>query len=308
MSETTTNLPLGVQDTNVSTPGQIIRQAREGLGLHIVALAAALKVPVRKLEALEANRWEELTDTTFTRALASSVARHLKIDAGPVLAGLPSAALAQLNSPAGLGRVDAGGASVGLASAPVMAWGRTTWVVVALLFAAVLLYFSPELKSLLPVFGEPTEEAASTDKSVNLSAPIETAPNVGFSSSSVAVDAASVPVNTGEGSASQAASGGSQVDQPITPNAAVSPSTGAEASDRVLVLSAEVDSWVEVVDSNKQVRIQRVLKPGEEVVFSDAGPFAVVVGNAAGIRVNVRGQFFDLAALTKNNVARFDVK
>ena len=76
----------------------------------------------------------------------------------------------------------------------------------------------------------------------------------------------------------------------------------------MLVLSATVDTWVEVTDSGKRVRIQRVLKQGEEAVFAEGAPFGVVLGNAAGARVTVRGQPLDFVAQTKNNVARFEVK
>ncbi len=48
--------------------------------MHIAALAASLKVPVNKLEALEAGRYDELPDLTFARALASSACRQLKVD------------------------------------------------------------------------------------------------------------------------------------------------------------------------------------------------------------------------------------
>ena len=44
-------------------------------GLHIAALAAAIKVAPRKLELLEADRFDELPDATFTRALAQTVCR-----------------------------------------------------------------------------------------------------------------------------------------------------------------------------------------------------------------------------------------
>ena len=50
--------------------GALLRAARERQGLHVAALAAAIKIPQRKLEALEAGRFEELPDATFTRALA----------------------------------------------------------------------------------------------------------------------------------------------------------------------------------------------------------------------------------------------
>ena len=58
-------------------------------GLHVAALAVSLKVPVRKLEALEDDRWDLLPDAVFVRALASSVCRTLKIDPQPVLDRLP---------------------------------------------------------------------------------------------------------------------------------------------------------------------------------------------------------------------------
>jgi cytoskeleton protein RodZ len=69
--------------------GSLLRQAREAAGLHVAALAVALKVPVRKLEALEDDRYEALPDTVFARALASSVCRTLKVDPQPILDRLP---------------------------------------------------------------------------------------------------------------------------------------------------------------------------------------------------------------------------
>ena len=77
--------------------GAMLRAARERQGLHIAALAAAIKVPQAKLEALEAGRYDELTDATFVRALAQSVCRVLKIDAKPVLDLMPSARTSALD-------------------------------------------------------------------------------------------------------------------------------------------------------------------------------------------------------------------
>jgi cytoskeleton protein RodZ len=72
-------------DTQPGSPsaGALLRAAREKQGLHIAALAAAIKVAPRKLDALENDRWQDLPDATFTRALAQTVCRTLKIDARP---------------------------------------------------------------------------------------------------------------------------------------------------------------------------------------------------------------------------------
>ena len=82
----------GAVNTDVTPQRPIrLRQAREAAGLHLTALAMALKVPVKKLEALEAGRYDELPDLTFARALASSACRHLKIDPATVLDQIPAA-------------------------------------------------------------------------------------------------------------------------------------------------------------------------------------------------------------------------
>ena len=83
------------------TAGALLREAREAAGLHIAALALSLKVPVRKLEALEADRYDLLPDAVFVRALASSVCRTLKMDPAPVLDRLPQTSAPRLAQDAG---------------------------------------------------------------------------------------------------------------------------------------------------------------------------------------------------------------
>src|SRR5689334_6353787 len=75
--------------TQGASAGELLRRYREAAGLHVDTLAASLKVPVRKLQALEQDQHDQLTDAVFARALASSVCRTLKVDAQPVLERLP---------------------------------------------------------------------------------------------------------------------------------------------------------------------------------------------------------------------------
>ena len=67
----------------------MIRDARQAQGIDLASLAAMLKIPLRRLEALENGRHEELQGPTFERALAQAACRVLKIDPKPVLALLP---------------------------------------------------------------------------------------------------------------------------------------------------------------------------------------------------------------------------
>ncbi len=91
MSEGDDNAVPAAAASGDATAGAMLRAAREKRGLHIAALAASIKVSPRKLEALESDRYGELPDLTFTRALAQTMCRALKIDAEPVLARLPRA-------------------------------------------------------------------------------------------------------------------------------------------------------------------------------------------------------------------------
>ena len=54
------------------TAGALIRAERERRGVRIENLAATLKVSPGKLEALEADRHDELPGPAFTRALAQT--------------------------------------------------------------------------------------------------------------------------------------------------------------------------------------------------------------------------------------------
>ena len=71
------------------TAGALLRAGREAQGWHIAALATAIKVTPRKVDALENDRLGELPDATFARALAQTICRQLKMDPQPVLALLP---------------------------------------------------------------------------------------------------------------------------------------------------------------------------------------------------------------------------
>ena len=134
--------PAAVGDSG--TAGAMLRVARQAQGLHIGALAASMKVPQAKLEALEAGRYAALPDPAFTRALAQSVCRTLKIDPLPVLAKLPSTDAATLE------RVD-GGLNMPFRERPgridPIEWGLwrhpVFWGVLFLLIAAVLVTYVP---------------------------------------------------------------------------------------------------------------------------------------------------------------------
>lgn len=275
--------------------GSLLRAAREKSGLHIAALAAALKVPVRKLEALEANRWEELTDATFTRALASSVARHLRADPAAVLAALPSNNPIPLVISDGLGKAAPDHSLRSSQPFKPMVWG-----IGLLLLASVAMYFAPRFwPEGPPVLSQEAEPVPL----VPLQATEPAEPTVSNSGTSLTV----APLSTPAGLPQPTALDPSAV--AVAPTAeSRTASSVANNAQPLMVLKATRDTWVEATDNTGRLRIQRVVKAGEEVSFADASSLAVVIGNAAGAQVTVHGQPMDLQAVAKNNIARFEVK
>ncbi|MGQ9725249.1 MAG: DUF4115 domain-containing protein, partial [Tepidimonas sp.] len=97
---------------------------------------------------------------------------------------------------------------------------------------------------------------------------------------------------------------------PPAASPAPAPAAVAEPSSdpAVLELRVRAASWIQVTGASGRVWLQRSLQPGEAVRVDEDLPLAVVVGRADATDVSVRGQPFDLAPVTRNNVARFEIR
>lgn len=284
-----------------------LRQAREAAGLHIAALAAALKVPVRKLEHLEAGRYDDLHDLTFARALASSVCRHLKVDPAPILEEIPlpdEPHLSQfpkaISAPFRSQPPEIGGASTGSGSRWAIAAG------VVLVLAAAALVFLPDLSSWTGWFPRPAEVTSVESPSASPAVVVEPASASPAPPDAGSPDQAEVPA--------LALTPQAPVSLPSAELAAAAPpvvqaqGTVATPSAQLLVLKAKGDSWIEVVNGSGAVVVKRMVSAGDVLEFSGAPPYSVVVGRADQVDVFVRGNLLDTAAMSRNSVARFEVK
>lgn len=82
----------------------------------------------------------------------------------------------------------------------------------------------------------------------------------------------------------------------------------APTSANSLVLNLRQDSWVEVKRADNTIVAARVMRAGSTETFELTGPLSLTVGNARGVEATVRGEKFDIAGTTRNNVARLSVK
>jgi cytoskeleton protein RodZ len=82
----------------------------------------------------------------------------------------------------------------------------------------------------------------------------------------------------------------------------------AAPAEGLLIFNATAQSWVRVTDSRGATVFEKTLESGASQVANGTPPLNVVVGNAGATTVRLRGQAFDLSAITRNNVARFEVR
>jgi cytoskeleton protein RodZ len=300
--------------------GLLLRQAREQQQMSVQALASTLKVPVYKLQALEEDRWDVLTDSVFTRSLALSVCRLLHIPAEPVLAGLPKHEAAKLASnPEGINAPFKEKTLRSLMLSSQDSGSSNTVKVVAALLIAVAggagLYFVPQWQAAEEAQAAAAPGEAATDEPLfmpQLQTEPETPvaePSEAKSESATAVTAASAAVDATAPppAAVTAAAEAAKAVVVAAPEPAAKPA--ATANGRVLRFAATGESWVQVRDAQQQVVMEKMLKAGDVYQEAAAGrPLQIVVGNASATTLEIDGVATDLTASVKNNVARFEVK
>lgn len=308
-----------MSDTPPDKPsaGAMLKAAREKQGLHIAALAAAIKVSPRKLDALENDRWHELPDATFTRALAQTVCRTLKVDAKPVLDKLPAASSMNLephdtglNAPF---RDRPGREEPGLAMGAIR---PMVWAAALLMGAALVVYFLPAglfTREVAPMVV--TEPAPAVVPAEPLAA---SAPEALPASAALVGGLTTMPVAT-------AASAASAPVPPVAPVPAVLPSTAGEtvfsappavvaasavapAAAGLVQLRTSEASWVEARDARGATLLSRTVMPGESVGLDGKLPIRLTIGNASATELGFRGQVIDLSTRTRDNVARVELQ
>lgn len=316
--------------------GEILRLAREAQSMTLEGLASIIKVAPAKLEALELGQYERLSDANFTRALAMTVCRALKLDPTEVLAALPAArpaALAEGKPPLNQPFKDVrGGAPLFDRQWDWSALLSFKWLApITLLAGAVAIYVLPDSVD-VPAWVQQalhgrsqTVESVAADSTasavVDLPAPASVTEAVVESASAApsmpvvasAAASGSLVLDTVEQGASTAASAVAAALDPrlaqlATPSASSVSQGGAAPVAGPLVLTVTEASWIEVRDAKGIKLLSQQVRPGETLSVNGTPPLKALVGNAAGVNMIYKGQRVDLVSQTHNNVARVELK
>lgn len=277
--------------------GAMLRARRLELGLSQADVANTVKLPARRIEALEQERWDELPDGPYLRGFLRNIARALSLDASVLMArvdaslmrthspdsilvpqGAPHAMLPRRSGPADErrgGRALVYGAFVFALIAALIAWSGTESFDRAVAMARGL--------------GDASTHVANAS-STSVGSPVAQPRDATGTTAVVAQPGAPIP--------SSPAVADPTADKPTTV-------ASIPATDLSLLFHFNEDSWVEVRSADGKVLLQRLNAAGSEQEVDGEAPFSLVVGNAKGVALKFRGQPVDLTPYTRDSVARF---
>lgn len=316
---TETALPQEVAPAAAVSAGALLRQARQAQGVALEDLAATLKVPVEKLQALEDEDWQRLPDVVFLRALAQTICRTLHLEAAPVLALLPQQKVTALAPQGGLNAPmrERGVPSILATNTKHSPW---PWVVLLLIVLGGGGYLGVQWMAPEWVRGVSTTVSAPSDPAGDSPLFSPAVPEEGDGGGmgnmgdvaqagevpSVQVAALMQPALPEEEGAQPGFA--APATAPAAEPAAAPAAQAAASVSPVLRITAKGATWVQVLDAQQRLLIEKILQDGEVFSTSAPKPLTVAVGKADLATVEVNGAPFDVQAVARSNVARFEVK
>ena len=304
-----------------TTPGVLLREARERAGLSQDDIAGKLKLAPRQIVAIETGDWNSLPERTFTRGFMRSYARIVGLDPGIV--GLdrspsqPNAGGELKPTPEAIGEVtmehDRGRAGVARWAVP--------FLLVAVLAAGVAYFQWGELISLGTLkIGTPSAQPSSAKTSS--SAPMSGATPAAASPSKAPDAAVTQPLSSGsvigpatsaDAKDSAATAAPTLLLPPVEPAAAATSTVGpspspaaASPGEKRITMTFKGKSWTEVRSKGDVIYSEASLPGTKE--FNGAPPLSFIVGNASNVVLNIDGKPYDMSSITRNDVARFRIE
>lgn len=280
------------------TAGQMLRGLREHAGVELEVLAAAMKVPPQKIEALEQDNLVSLP-AYFARGLSANICRYLDADPHPVLAKLPddkpriATDDESINAPFSPHRFGSGMRSGGIPPWAIVGAG-------VLAAGALVLFLYPTLSSKLG-----SARAAASAASAAPAADAASAAPAQGSLTNLQASPAAAPSNLQPAPLTLQPAPAASAPDAAASAVAAAPVPAGEG----LTLRAVGETWVQVRSAAGKTVYERTLKAGEsDQVAIAAYPVRVTIGRAENVQLTDRGQPFDMASVASIGVARFELK
>lgn len=301
------NSPAAKQATSL---GNMLREAREKLGMSIADVAGQIKFAPRQIEALEADDYKHLPEAAFLRGFVRSYAKILRLDAESLLASMPQtkAATAEL-IPASV--------DVPFPNAHSLRQQNIVWLGAASLLAVIVAGFAfwhfktpvkqakvapVETPVTLPadtkIISEPLALKPST---IVPSAPaVPAAPAVPKAQPVVAAQSSVRPAKTLASARETKAQSSVRAAKTLAAKDATVKSESSVAQPGALPQTAELrlvfgeESWTEIKDKDGKIISSQVNPRGSELHLQGNPPLTMLIGHAASATLYYRGKQVDL--------------
>lgn len=265
----------------VTPPGLLLMQARERLGYTREEVAEALHMTVGRVKSIESDDYVKLNTDTFTRGYLRCYAKFLNLDTASIIS-----AYEQYKKSLGM-------ESGVYCPIPKETNSKKLWGFVALLIALLAGLW------LISVwfFGNQVDQPAAVPPSpASLSAaPVEPAVEP------------EPPVSDIVAHDTEVAAGAASESESEPDNAAASIEKFAQPTLDQLYLSFADECWVEVSDSQGDVLVTELQRPGSTLTLSGVAPFSVKLGNAAAVKLTLNDEPVPIDLKNGNKVVSLSV-
>lgn len=283
-------------------PGQILKQARERLGLEQKNIASQLNLQVDTIEAVENDDAEKLPASTYVRGYIRSYARMVRLNGDELIklyendAAGPPEIIPDIKQHHQAASHDKPVKAVtylitfGLALL-LIAWLQSHYIVEKSTHTKETdvvetiveetpndshqVYYYPDVD--IKDYGFPGSELQPYSET-NISPGLTSGTIGDFINDNISSDlVSSTPENTGT----------------------------AISSDDQIIFTVNRDSWIEVHDSGNNRLYLGTARQGEEININGVAPFNVLLGYSPGVEVTFNGKKFNTGPFSKGGIARF---
>lgn len=311
--------------------GTQLRALREERGWTVEQVANQLNLASRQIQALEDDNYAALPGMVIVRGFIRSYSKVLRVDPAPILAAIKDDTAAPSVLPPERSPLSASFSETRLLSVNQRGFRSKAVIGIGILVALAVLAYASQRMGLLPHgasssgLSKVEEKLAPIELAETQSgAVVETPPVLEEVIEVKATD--TKPVETkvvevvkpvSEPTPPVAATKPQVVVAPVVsavvaaakpvPTTAPVPATPVD-SKNALAINVRQDSWVEIKRPDNSVIVSRLMKAGSSEAIAVTGPVSVVIGNAAGVDVTLRGDPVDVVTGNSSNVARLNLK
>ncbi|WP_421224507.1 cytoskeleton protein RodZ [Aeromonas enteropelogenes] len=303
-------------DSQAVGPGQLLRNAREQLGWTREQVASRIHLRLTLIAAIESDTYDKHTSHTFIRGYLRTYAKLVGIPEETILAAYDKLGLTppdniDMQSFSRRSRQQANDSRLKV----------VTWLVILVLIGLSVAWWwqSTARRSAGDEALAATEMSASTSVAATDSVPGTESQAPVTDATEPAIDAAA-PAAVSDATSTLAPE--SAVLPEENPSAAVSTQAESSTSDVAatdesaasepvsapqLKMSFTADCWLDVKDANGKTLYSGLKKANDELVLEGAEPLKLIVGAPMAVKLEYKGQSFDMSRYNNGRTARFSL-